>query len=56
MSIPSTTLPKCSARISDGCGPWKLQIDMFAEDGCLLVYGVAEDGVPVMFTERRLST
>jgi hypothetical protein len=29
---------------------WELQIDMFAEDGCLRVYGVGEDGVPA-FTE-----
>ena len=25
---------------------WELQIDMFAEDGCLRVYGIGEDGVP----------
>jgi len=29
---------------------WELQIDMFAEDGCLRVYGIGEDGVPA-FTE-----
>jgi hypothetical protein len=29
---------------------WELQMDMFAEDGCLRVYGVGEDGVPT-FTE-----
>lgn len=29
---------------------WELQIDMFAEDGCLRVYGVGEDGVPA-FTD-----
>jgi hypothetical protein len=29
---------------------WELSIDMFPEDGCLRVYGVAEDGVPA-FTE-----
>jgi len=29
---------------------WELQIDMFAEDGCLRVYGIGEDGVPA-FTD-----
>ena len=29
---------------------YELSIDMFAEDGCLRVYGVGEDGVPA-FTE-----
>ena len=26
---------------------WELQMDMFADDGCLRVYGVGEDGVPL---------
>jgi hypothetical protein len=30
--------------------PYDLSIDMFAEDGCLRVYGVGEDGVTA-FTE-----
>ena len=29
---------------------WELQIDMVAEDGCLRVYGIGEDGVPA-FTD-----
>ena len=34
---------------------WKLQIDMFPEDGCLWVYGVGEDGVPA-FTKDGIQT
>jgi hypothetical protein len=30
---------------------WELQMDMFADDGCLRVYGVGEDGVPA-FTDH----
>ena len=29
---------------------WELQMDMFAEDGCLRVYGVGDDEVPA-FTD-----
>ena len=29
---------------------WELQMDMFADDGCLRVYGIGEDGVPA-FTD-----
>ena len=29
---------------------WQLQVDMFAEDSCLRVYGVGDDGVPA-FTD-----
>ena len=46
-SSPSTTSPKCSARMRNGCGNSNGHV---RDDGCLRVYGVGEDGVPA-FTD-----